>query len=184
MIAHVVPLDPNSEELFKEYEGLVNFTVWKFVEKHGGDFEDLLGDAYLYYMEAVKAYDGRVSLQSNISCWIWDRLLDQWRTKANRRNRVGPFLRSDSPRWLEQRAVDRHSEEGWTVEEFLEELTEDARIVVRLCVDTPAEIKRTAEDKGGTPRNYRSTVRQWLESVGWSYQRIRESFEEIKTALK
>jgi RNA polymerase sigma factor (sigma-70 family) len=184
MIAEVVHLDTRSEELFEKYKRLVNFVAWKFVRNHGGDFEETQADSYMYYVEAVREYDGRVPLHSHISFWVWTRLLDKWRTEATRKNRVGPFFRSDLPQWLEETVIDRSWRQEWSLEEFLATLTEDAKTVVKLCLETPEELRQIAEDKGGSPRNYRSTVKQWLESVGWSYERIRESFEEIKTALK
>jgi len=64
------------------------------------------------------------------------------------------------------------------------DLDDDARLVVDLALDPPEEIARVAEDKGGTPRNYRSTIRQHLRyNDGWDAERVAAAFGQIKAAL-
>jgi len=37
--------------------------------------------------------------------------------------------------------------------------------------------------KGDQPRNYRSSIRQYLAELGWTAARVAESFNEIRHAL-
>lgn len=184
MIALTDAVAASIEDLFDQYKRLVNDVAWKFVRGYGGDFEEVQADSYCYFVESIRGYDETrgTQLSSHISFWIWSRLLDKWRAQTTRRNQIGPILHSDSPSWLANEAIDKCSD--WDLSEFLSSLTEDAKTVVKLCLETPKELAEVADGKGGSPRNYRSTVKQWLESSGWTYKRIKESFDEVRDALE
>ena len=65
----------------------------------------------------------------------------------------------------------------FSLEEFIEDLSEDARTVVKLTLDCPREIQRA----------FRLQKRRWvkdaLKTAGWSMNRIMETFKEIQEAL-
>ena len=64
-----------------------------------------------------------------------------------------------------------------------EGFSEDAKTVISLVLDSPAELMAMAEGKGGQPRNWRSTIRTHLQDIGWAASRIAASFEEIREAV-
>ena len=71
----------------------------------------------------------------------------------------------------------------FNVENFSGLLGNDAIMVMKLVLDTPAEMEQAIQTKGGKPRNYRSTIKGYLRGIGWTAARITESFAEIKAVL-
>ena len=67
--------------------------------------------------------------------------------------------------------------------DFVDELSEDARIVVELVLETPKELLRLIQDKWHPRRKTRDNLRQYLVRLGWSIDRVRESFGEIRRVL-
>ena len=48
----------------------------------------------------------------------------------------------------------------------------------------PADLIQMAKTKGGQPRNFRSTIRDHLYDLGWTWDRVRESFQEIRQVVR
>jgi len=170
------PLD-KTEETYRKYERLLDKIVWKLIRKYGGDFETLRADANLHYVRAVNGFDPSRSDKPTpyIAAFVYLELLDEIRREAIKKKRSGPVAGGEATTFA--RAP------GDWIGKFLSTLSDDAEIVVKLCLDTPKEIISLAEDKGGCPRNYRSTTKEFLSSAGWSYERIKATFDEVKRAL-
>ena len=70
--------------------------------------------------------------------------------------------------------------------ELLDEMEQDARIVLCLFLNTPKEVIETIfnnknfrlDHTGGKMRN---RLRNRLRQMGWTIRRIKEAFEEIKS---
>lgn len=77
----------------------------------------------------------------------------------------------------------RHSFCGW-FHDLLDSLSDDAQSIARLVADMPDDL---AEVLRFTPGSSAGTVRrgltQYLAGLGWSVERIRESFAEITKAI-
>lgn len=164
-------LDPGAE--WGKLEPVVRGTVGAFVRRYGGRFDDLLADASVYYMRAFESYTGDVNLEAHLRRWVWYGLFDEYRTRVRRsvahREVGGEVLDT---------LVDTMHCLDWT-----EGLSEDAATAVRLVLDAPADLLAMAKGKGDQPRNWRSSLRDYLGRLGWTAARITESFEEIRDAL-
>ena len=66
---------------------------------------------------------------------------------------------------------------------MLTELSEDAKMVVSLVLQPPAELYYESVRRGDKPRNLRSALRDYLHAIGWGLERVAESFSEIKDVL-
>lgn len=69
----------------------------------------------------------------------------------------------------------------WYIE-FIDRLSEDAKIVAQLVVETPQELARMMKRARPLSRP-QSIVRRYLRAIGWARERIAETFEEIADAL-
>jgi hypothetical protein len=66
---------------------------------------------------------------------------------------------------------------GW-----LASLGTDAATVAGLVLDMPDELQAAAQRRGGTPRNYRRCLKEYLNDQGWDPDRVLAAITEIQTA--
>ena len=173
------------DDTYAEVERLVYSAVHRFIRRHGGDFDDLVGLANQVYMDS---YDGYDPSKGSFSNYLWvnitRRLQDFCRAERSRkevslsspcgngRGVIGDFIE------------DRRAGTDFDLAEFARRMTEDAKTVIELVLDAPEDLKEIAEGKGGHYYNFRSSLRGWLHSrKGWSVKRISEAFEEISEVL-
>jgi hypothetical protein len=168
-----------AEETYKDSTKTLTETVGAFQRRYGGDLAELRADADSMFM---KAYDQEpaphLTWEQHLRGWIWFGLFDLYRVRA-RRAVSTPIIHMEFPQEIQAK-----KEEVWDEETFVAELTPDACTVLQLTLHTPKELHATAEEKGGSPRNVRSTLRKYLRGLGWTTRRVTESFQEIKNALK
>lgn len=183
-----------AEDTYDEVRDLIYHTVWGIVRKHGGDFDDFLSEANEVFLTSYANFDGSCPFTNWLRQNIVYRLIDCVRGRCNERSRLRPepndsvdgvpvwslsgTERSDS---AVDSVPDTHS--TWRITELLEELGDDARTVISLVVETPSELNSIIQAKGDQPRNYRSSIRQYLAELGWTAARVAESFNEIRHAL-
>lgn len=168
-------------ETYKDMRGLVSETAFRFWEAHGGDLDDLKAQANLIFIEAVDSHDPqRAKLTTWVVCSIRQGLLYYMRSTWYRptHNSIGNGHDDDFE-------FASKSDENFSVMELLDEMEQDARIVLCLFLNTPKEVILSIfDDKnfrldhaGGCIRN---RLRNRLRQMGWTIRRIREAFEEIK----
>ncbi len=156
-------------ETYHSVEKLIWRTTNRFHQCHTTteSTDDLLSIAHMAFVEAYHSYDS--SKGASFSTWtvrmVWWHLLN-----ANRDAQL-PIVDT------EHEVTD--SQSNFHLFEFLEELTEDARIITKLILDTPTDLAEVIQ------REYvpRATIRRWLIRLGWTAKRITESFAEIRRAL-
>ena len=161
------------EETYLEVENLLRSIVWKLVRKYGGDFEEMMQEAACIYIAAYENFDGRIPFSSWLYNWVRWTLMDQLRLRLSRGQRYEPTNEQDIP----------GTYRDWTATKFMEEMGEDAAMVAKLVLETPAELAKIVSGKGSEPRNYRSSIRTYLSDLGWTARRVAASFSEIRHAL-
>ena len=175
-----VPDDVN--EAYGLVEGLLFDQVHKFHARFGGDKSELIGQAGLAFVKGHAEFitgttnGGRVikdPYATSIRRWVWFSMFDAMRAR---------IAKNDATEAIGEREFVFEAPERFDVNEW--GLGKDAVYVVKLMVDPPRSVLIPTERKGGTPRNLRSTVREWLGDRGWTPDRINAAFREIKAALK
>lgn len=193
-------LRSNASETYEECLDLIRSVVWKVIRTYGGDFDELMSEANVAFLDAYRTFDGSSAFTSWLHTRVWyscvsfvrDRLEEQSRYKwreAERATVDGISIRSIGDASLASESIhngvenvpDRRS--TWRIGDLLEELGEDARLVVSLTLETPPDLERVYQAKGAQPRNLRSSLRQYLAEMGWTAVRIAESFNEVRRAL-
>ncbi len=179
---HKEALEANFEDVVK----LIWDTIHKFERRYGigpfGDKDEMFSKACLIWVTKMNAkkYD---ATRSAFTTWtrliVWGGLLEDVRTAIRHRN-TG-----------QQPAVARLTDYdllGLTAPEFntvdfLDELSEDARMIAMLALDTPYEIYLNAR-LCGDQNDLQASIWDYLRGIGWTASQIRTSFEEVRSALR
>src|SRR5476651_2599406 len=66
-------------ETYDDVAELVYDTCWKFKRRYGGDFDDLLSQANLAFMESYGSYQTKYRFSTWVRTIVWNRLLDEAR---------------------------------------------------------------------------------------------------------
>jgi len=180
-------------ETYLDVEKLIYHVCNLFRRKHGGELEEMIGEANLVYMKVYKDWEwGKgMSFTSYLCTCIYRKLLTLNET-VKRKSKVWSRTLSTMHIYeftAEIRSVDDlgvmedKKPTPFFIEEFLQELSEDAQTILQFVLEEHEEIKIRAEAKGGQYRNWRSTIKEYLKEVDWTARRISESFEEIRRAL-
>jgi len=168
---------------YQDVTGLLTDACRKAVTRYGGDFDDYFSEAKLAFLSATRSHRERGG-NMDFTTWllrvVWFALKDVVKRKMRRHNsRPTEALSAEHAATL----TDAQPVPG-QFSEFLEDLSEDARLAVQLCLEMPEEIARIAAAKGDTDCNRRSTLRGYLkDTLGWSSARVAECFGEIRDAL-
>lgn len=72
---------------------------------------------------------------------------------------------------------------GFDAAALFEKLGPAAARAASVVLDMPSEFKREAEERGGTPRNFRAALRNWLLREGYTSAEVTQAFLEIQGAL-
>lgn len=145
--------------------------------------EELLSSANETFVDTYYNYDHtRGPFFKRLSFQIWYNFLKEHVIKVNRRTVrengcVNYVDMSEDPFPTNQ--------QRFNLLEFIDELTEDAKVVVRLILDTPEDL--IIAMRNDTPRpgrqSTRANLKQYLHGMNWDGRRIRETFSEITTTL-
>lgn len=169
------------EETYKDVQKLIFATAWDFWNIYGGSIDDLIGQANLIFIEALDDYDS--SRGTKLTTWVAFRIkkgMLDYRRNQNR-NKYKPTYFSIVERPLKIYPL---SDKEFSVMELLDELGQDAHIVLQLFFDTPREImvdiRNSHQRIDYVQAAVRNRLRNRLRQMGWTMKRIRKAFDEIK----
>lgn len=173
------------EDGFNKVRDLIFYQVHKFIRSYGGDFDDLFGDAqelfvigHNQYLSGVTATGMPLKFDyaTTIRFEVWYGLFDKMRVNLTRSKNtpMHPF---------DDEYHQRCGEAEFDLRGFMSSLSRDGATVADLVLDTPEDLWIVIMEKGGTPNNYRSTIRAHLKANGWPSSRVDAAFDEIKTVL-
>lgn len=171
---------PTIEEAYTACKATIHKAIHSFLRSHPGNFEDLELIANERFVVAYRKFDTDrgTNFLAYLYRYVIGGLLEEWRR---------PWRRIAHTYTLSSALMDSIMEtppkSGFDVTDFALGLGQDAKIVAKMILDSPAEIAALAELKGGEARNYRSTIKDYLRGIGWGAARIAESFAEIKIAM-
>lgn len=162
-------------ETYRDMRRLLYYLCHRFKLKYGGDFEELLSEAHEHYVTAYATFDPKKGeFQKRISFFVWARLLE---TKRKQAVQVRRYPHEQNPDLCQVGERRRH----FNPRRFANELSQDAGEVVRLALFPPLDILVSASEK--RPKKTAKVIMEYLKDIGWSLERIRESFAEIREAL-
>ena len=167
-------------EVYEDVRGLVEARARRFAHRYRRDPDDAVADANLIFVELYHSHDpARSDLRQRLAYKIPLMLAEPVR-QDNDRNAGLPRVAFNDATVGAAPAPPPFDREG-----FESELTDDARVVLGLLLETPADLlaaMRSARVPG--PGSIRDCLRRYLsDTLGWAWNRVAESFEEIREAL-
>jgi len=163
-------------QTYYDVENLIYDIVWRFQKRYGGEFEELFGEANLIFIKVYETYKEAKAAFSTWLCFcIWKGLLDK--LKIDRRYEGVSIC------------YDEYYEEpitfsSFSITDLLDSVSEDSKTIIKLICNPPKILQEQTLKKGTLPRNFRSTLRQYLqEEMEWTKETIRDSFIEIRRVI-
>lgn len=170
-------------ETYLDVEKLLHNVVWKFQRRYGGCHEELMAEANYCFMERYRNADPVYG--AKWTTWLtrklWYALLDY----MNRKMRYCAKFPKGSQKDNEYSLQHLKSRESFDKDGFLDELSEDARLVATLALEPPPDVLINSQEGYKTENGCKIEMAliEFLRDLGWATKRIFESFEEIRKAL-
>ena len=176
--------------LVKKNVGLIHAVAQSFNRTTGLDTDDLVGEASLKFCEAmVKRYDYQFDpKRSSFSTWITMKMQQRLTQVVAERKEIReneqlaePRLDEDGNETVEytEGIVEITPEQLVDFKERLERCTADAKEVIQMVLEAPAEfLSLTASRKA------RGKLKDTLREKGWTWWRIWGVFDELKEVVE
>lgn len=166
---------------YHDVEKLVHSLLHKYHRKHGGDYNSLLSEAALWFMNAYATFDR--NKKTSFSTWVFIKVSMGLRTLTRQQIRLSKkeegLIRLDI-----NLLPPKSKKSNFHLGRFYQSLSKDAKSVVRLVIATPLDIKGDLLIRGReTPHTWRLAIWKYLKLIGWKKERIRAAFSEIQTIL-
>jgi len=162
-------------ETYNDTENLINKTVYQFYKRYGGDFEELQAEANLIFIQIYNSYKKHRSRFSTWLCFcIWKGLLD-CKNKLYRQTPKPIIDGNEEDIQIIEMLEDRKKHTFSSLELF-DGIGDDAETVIRLIWNMPHDLPIK---NGNHPCHIRASLRKYLRDAGWTWRRIKESFDEI-----
>lgn len=162
-----------AEETYRDIENMIHQLCWMAYRRWGGDIEEYESAANEAFAKAYNNFD-----PNNGTRFI---------TYANRAIQNALFDHHDDEIKYSQRYGREIDETTSTryhsrVDQILSNISQDARVIVQLILDTPEELKGLLSKRH--PDDSRRIIWTHLQKLGWSMARVVQSFEEVKEVLQ
>lgn len=164
-------------ESFLDVELLIKHTANKFVARYGGEVDEAIAHGNLMFVEAYDSWDrSRGKFTQWLYFLMWRTLLEQVRRQTMRNARHKRVKFDEDGLCTESRA-------HW-LGDLLDGLSEDARTIVSMVLDTPMDLKiALAQRSVDSKQNTKGAFREVLQDMGWSKDQVYKAFDEIREAL-
>lgn len=161
-------------EAYKDLERWIHKTVHDFAKTtRMANYDDLFDEAQDAFLRATRSYNpSRGSITNHVRRVIWFHLLT-WRRKQQM------LLQREEPMEV---LPERGTDPKFQLEQFNEFLSNDAKTVVRLVLDSHLQLDQVIQTKN--KRYAFSSLKAYLKSVEWSDDRVENTIAEIWRALR
>lgn len=164
-------------DTYEDVKMLIYKMSHKYAARHRVAFEDILSEAHRTFMRCFYNYNPtRFQTKAKFSSYLYFALSCELSTHLKKEHRHRGHLE------IKEELVGA-AEHDANFRVMLEsELSEDAKAVVALLLDTPSDMAVLFKwhDVRGK-RGCLVALRDHLEDIGWGAKRISESFNEIKS---
>lgn len=163
---------------FEDVQTVLEKVARRFVQDHGGHYEDILCDANWYYL---KAYDDYVPERGEFRRWVQYRvrmgLLEDLRRAAYRHVTLP---RKNVP----LAALTAKEAAVFDPGPVLDRLGTDAAFLVKLVLEVPDDLQFALDMRTrATDYDFKLTIRSYLKESGWAVERIAAAFAEVRSVL-
>lgn len=159
----------SADETYRDVEKLIYKMSWQAARQYGGDCDDYVSAANEAFMDAFASYDA--SQGTAFSTWLF------WKI----RGAITCEIRKPFTEPCDMNSIAK--EDQFDCDVFIRELKHDARIVVRMVIESPVDVFDLLHHKD-IGSVMRCGLYCKLKNIGWTVARISESFSEIRTAFR
>ncbi len=160
------------DELYVQYKSLLWKTIYRFIHTTGSkwNLDDMKSLANVAFVKACQSHDPQKGeLSTHIINQVWYALASEARKRSNDWKYVPLTIHV------------RKREQEFSVFEFLENLpSEDTRLIVRLILDTPCDVRLFLHEGRETAKRIQRAVLSVLSQLGWTKKKIKRNFHLIK----
>lgn len=168
-------IDPN--EQFPQVEKMLYDLAWKCANAYPVTFEEAKSEAYYAFVRSCQDYDPDKSKGAKFSTWCYFWVWTQLKTFVTKRS-VDPLIFVEMKEDLLGGKPDLRSE---SMEMFCD-LSDDAKEIIQLLIETPAEILGR---NGPVPaKHLLIRVKAYLERAGRDKKTLETAVEEIRLRLR
>ena len=154
-----------------ENQNLLRKIAWSYAKRSRVEFEDLLQEANLAYLEAIRTHQQEKGM---LSTHIWHCV----------HNHLINYLKSESKYLCEN--VEEHDISESYSENIFDRMTKEAAEVVRIIIDAPWELIGMFKDKENPPKKVKTEARNriadMLSDMGWEEKKIESAFSCLQNA--
>jgi len=169
-----------AHETYEAVERLIKKICNRFVQVYGGEFDELEGMANVAYTKAYHSYEPGhgTKFSSYISTCIWRHL----KQHCDRQRRAVK-CKSLSMKKGHQYQLEATPASTFRLADTLKELSTDARALVSFVLEAPEELNTIMHEPDASNIRISANVRRYLRKHGWSANKLKNCFCEIKEAL-
>lgn len=172
---------------YVDYIGLIKSRAGRWADKTEIDYETFFSEGNEVFVKEIKkiaakkGYDKKKG--AKFSTYLYQRL-------------NGRFSHLAHMRALEFKRIHRATKDqlsfGWRMididdfvilQESLADLPDDAKFIVRLIFDAPADFISMIQDETDKAQIFKKHITQYLRSKGWTFVRIWKHYKDIKGVL-
>ena len=179
-MSHALTLDQDAlTETYLDVRLMLFKLAHRFAVCYGVPVEDLISEANFSFVRAFRRYDpSRFKAKARFSSVVYFAVTCDLKTYLKKQKKHRNLEELDDTN-TGTTQPDRSFR--CTVES---ELREDARYVVSLVLEAPAELAKAMQwHDVKTPSASLAIIREHLTDVGWEHTRITETFSEIRKVL-
>lgn len=159
---------------YADHIDVIRKVVWDFCKARGADFDEAMCEANYAFMSAVETWD---CTQSALGTWLHTCVRSRLFHWERSNGRVSAHYTV-----VEDADAIPDSATTFNLAEWSEGLSEDAKVMVSLLIQTPPEVLALA--KGMSSKNLSAAVQSHLrESHEWSCDRFWDAYKELRAAF-
>ena len=174
-------------DTYEDVRRLIYKLVRRVHQRYGGDVDEMLSVANVGFMRAYAKFDPkRAQFNTILGLAVYRHLVNFYRSERRHYlpslNRVkGRDDNDEGIQWID--LIPDTRPERFDLPGFAGDLSHDAQLVLGLVLTTPQEIVQYMTDSFGNVAVLRAGIKKYLRHAGWSRERIKGCFAEIKGAL-
>jgi DNA-directed RNA polymerase specialized sigma24 family protein len=168
-----------AEETWLDLQGLKNSVILKFQQKYGGSWDDWESEAHEIFMKAWERFNPE---KGKFSTWYGFFLHKLFMEKVRRQ---AMFHARHQQVYTNLEGYTKPSK-SFDCMAFLKDLSEDAKLVAMLVLDTPNDVKLAVleRNRNESIRNKMlDSITEFLTDLGWKEERVFSTFDEVSGAL-
>ena len=185
-------------DIYPEYQKCIQKLTWKWVKRSRFGFDELLSEANIGFMKAVDSFDDdKACFHTHLYITVNGRLRNyinqpeslEVQHKRIHNDSVESCNEVQHNEYFEHQQISNQAnpEQNCTFLNLLENLSTEAKEMVDVVLNTPAEmielVRAMTSNRQGKMHVYKSNVRAYFKAKGWKEALILFCFNEIKSTF-